>query len=522
MSGGEEALLVTSGDEKPITVGDIRAEVCQLRSCVWLDVILMDPKCTVFEDDEASFPSASAAAAAAVVVKGKDGRGKDGKDATTKEHESSREEDAKKTQESGRAKGEENVKEEDGSKEEIQTHAGRVVVVINEESVKYDAVTWEKCVLAHARRGHDQALAQCERRIKEANRRITNEIPSHTAQELDMDRIFSNVWFELIDDLDTRGITALLASGTWDVNYQHQNRPNALHLCTRRGEVGLLKLLLQQPTLDIHRTYWDSRAQMCHSAATIAVFHEEMQCLNLLLEHGFDVNVKHMIRLFVNSRTLLHLAVEWEQEDMVDRLLGAGASVNVTDDLGCTPCHLVGSQRRIGKLLLHAGADIEMRNAEEERPLDLSPWLSEVEKNMRKEEETEKEGEEEKGTSEPEGAEKRGKEQEDGIPPSNNGENERPREEDEQKDKEDRGKTEGEDDARFLRGRKRRRVAPDDSHAAHAHRDDLIDGELIEYGGSKSRSRGVGDEEEQKRKKKRRKKKDEPRDPRETSEEESV
>jgi glucuronoarabinoxylan endo-1,4-beta-xylanase len=70
---------------------------------------------------------------------------------------------------------------------------------------------------------------------------------------------------------------------------------------------------------------------------------------------------------FVNNRTVV-------EEDVVKLLIGAGADVNAIDSIGRTPLHYAAEMgyETIALALLQGGADISMRDAENQTPEDLA------------------------------------------------------------------------------------------------------------------------------------------------------
>ncbi|WP_253302395.1 ankyrin repeat domain-containing protein [Wolbachia endosymbiont of Psylliodes chrysocephala] len=87
-----------------------------------------------------------------------------------------------------------------------------------------------------------------------------------------------------------------------------------------------------------------------------------------LLGRGADVNAKDP-----EGVTFLHVAAQYNREDMARLLLREGADVNATTSNGNTPLHLavMAKKEDVAKLLLYKGADINAKNNDGLTPLDL-------------------------------------------------------------------------------------------------------------------------------------------------------
>ena len=86
-------------------------------------------------------------------------------------------------------------------------------------------------------------------------------------------------------------------------------------------------------------------------------------------------------QMAVDGTTALHWAVYYDDADMVDRLVSAGADVNARNDYGATPLSqaaVVGNVRVL-KRLLGAGADVESANADGQTALMVLSRSSNVE-----------------------------------------------------------------------------------------------------------------------------------------------
>jgi ankyrin repeat protein len=94
-----------------------------------------------------------------------------------------------------------------------------------------------------------------------------------------------------------------------------------------------------------------------------AAMYNTKQVAELLLNAGFST-------LFANSsgRTLLHVFAKNGWDDLVEKALAAGASIDARDDKGNTPLLEAASRGRVdtAKLLVDRGADLEVINFEGE------------------------------------------------------------------------------------------------------------------------------------------------------------
>ena len=76
---------------------------------------------------------------------------------------------------------------------------------------------------------------------------------------------------------------------------------------------------------------------------------------SLLIKSGADINIK-----FYSNDTLLHIAVFYEQLEIVKLLISNGAILNALNNLKTTPLHsaIEKGNLEIVKILLENGADL--------------------------------------------------------------------------------------------------------------------------------------------------------------------
>jgi ankyrin repeat protein len=158
-----------------------------------------------------------------------------------------------------------------------------------------------------------------------------------------------------------------------NVNKQNQDGETPLHLVSRgiqsRGHgVGIARLLLERG-VDVHAKDKNHRTAL-HLAALGARF----GIARVLLNHCASVNAQNCW-----GETPLHLVLRGEQESqkkwfgIVWLLLERGADIHTRDKNHCTALHLAAfsGMFEISRLLLHYGANADVRNEKGETPLHL-------------------------------------------------------------------------------------------------------------------------------------------------------
>lgn len=100
----------------------------------------------------------------------------------------------------------------------------------------------------------------------------------------------------------------------------------------------------------------------------IASKHGHLQCVNILLAHGADVNVQD-----VDGVTPLMMAVQENHPDVCDRLIQNGVDVNIARRNGKTALHDAAalSSDKIYDMLIAAGADDMLKAADGKTPKDI-------------------------------------------------------------------------------------------------------------------------------------------------------
>jgi len=121
-----------------------------------------------------------------------------------------------------------------------------------------------------------------------------------------------------------------------------------------------LKAMLQK-NIDI-----DGFGENNLNASMICVLRNDLMTLQLLIEHGADLNIK-----FKNAQTLVMQACLDGHDKLVSFLLAKGANKDTQDTMGCTAIYCAVQKNHLTcvKVLLAAGAKVNLANVEGGTPL---------------------------------------------------------------------------------------------------------------------------------------------------------
>ncbi|XP_061480841.1 NF-kappa-B inhibitor epsilon isoform X2 [Rhineura floridana] len=173
-----------------------------------------------------------------------------------------------------------------------------------------------------------------------------------------------------------RVVQALVLRGV-NTALQDRNGNTPLHLaCEQQSLECVQLLLLQEPisdkNLEARKHLQDLQLQNWQGLTClhISTLKGNLQLMALLVKNGADINVQDG----TSGKTPLHMAVENHDEMAVKHLLQMGAQVDAQMYNGCTPLHLAVGRKEaaIAAILCQSGADILLRNMEDETAQDLA------------------------------------------------------------------------------------------------------------------------------------------------------
>jgi len=136
----------------------------------------------------------------------------------------------------------------------------------------------------------------------------------------------------------------------------HDLAPKELVDAVSSGDDVTVERLLERGELDLASAYTEDGWSLLHLAP-------DRRIVELLLEHGAEIEARNRHKVFGPGNRPLHAAVYMDRPDVVEALIDAGADVSSTDDAGWTPLHLAVANGRLelAKKLLEAGAAVNAR-----------------------------------------------------------------------------------------------------------------------------------------------------------------
>jgi ankyrin repeat protein len=148
---------------------------------------------------------------------------------------------------------------------------------------------------------------------------------------------------------------------------------NKLDIIEAASSSDLTKLreALKNPNKNINEKDQEGRTALIHAA-----INGKAEIVSLLLENGADPNIADL----ANGHTALHSAVQGWHEEVVRKLLKAGAKVDAVDNFGNTPLwravFVSRGKGEIIKALLGSGADKNLVNAKGTSPIILAKRIA--------------------------------------------------------------------------------------------------------------------------------------------------
>ena len=164
--------------------------------------------------------------------------------------------------------------------------------------------------------------------------------------------------------------THILLKNGVDVNKVTNGGVTPLHIAACRGRFEVVKVILSyNPDLEITTPSGES-------ALTYAAQYGEIEVIRLLLEAGANINHQNNFKKFA-----LQYAVEKNMEVMLRILMEYNPEVNLIDDFGQTALHCLDSDSSvtITKILVNGGADLSIRDVDQETPICNAVWRSKLE-----------------------------------------------------------------------------------------------------------------------------------------------
>ena len=161
----------------------------------------------------------------------------------------------------------------------------------------------------------------------------------------------------------------LLKNGV-DVNKVMNGHLTPLHIAASRGSSEVVKMILSyNPDLEVTTSSGDS-ALMC------AAHYGETEVIRLLLEAGANIN--HQTN---SKRFALQYAVEMNMEIMLRTLMEYNPEVDLIGHFGQTALHCLNSDSSVTiiKILVNGGADLNIRDVDQDTPICNAVWSSKIE-----------------------------------------------------------------------------------------------------------------------------------------------
>ncbi|XP_065191463.1 B-cell lymphoma 3 protein homolog [Sycon ciliatum] len=162
-----------------------------------------------------------------------------------------------------------------------------------------------------------------------------------------------------------------------DVNLQDRNGRTAAHLCCKYHSRDCLRELFtvqdekvaKHFSVTIHKLDMSIKDYEGFAPIHCSVIHNDGQSLNILLDHGADIDEKDGTA----GRTALHHAVELQHLPISRYLVDAGANVNAVNYAGNSPIHTAAGRehKELVNILMNGAADPTIINGEGDTAKDI-------------------------------------------------------------------------------------------------------------------------------------------------------
>jgi ankyrin repeat protein len=172
--------------------------------------------------------------------------------------------------------------------------------------------------------------------------------------------------FDAVKNNDYEKVKLLIEEDVLLVNIKDKAGNTPLHIAATIGSVELIELILSKGA-DIN-----AQNTQLNTPLHEAIQNRKENISLLLIENGADLN-----KVNTQDQTPLHRAALHNQKRTGEMLIDKGASVDPVDKYQRTPFLYVARQWgdvEFGKLLLDKGADINIKDMDNQMALDLAAW----------------------------------------------------------------------------------------------------------------------------------------------------
>ncbi|MFC2156852.1 ankyrin repeat domain-containing protein [Acidobacteriota bacterium] len=172
--------------------------------------------------------------------------------------------------------------------------------------------------------------------------------------------------FDAVKNENTPKVKALIDKDASQLNIKDEAGNTPLHHAVIIGSTSIIEFLLSKGA-DI-----DAQNTRLNTPIHDAIQNKKENISALLIERGADLSKTN-----INEQTPLHKAASLNQKGTGKLLIAKGAAIDPVDRYGRTPFLLVARQTgdvKFGKLLLDKGADINIKDKDNQMALNLAAW----------------------------------------------------------------------------------------------------------------------------------------------------